>query len=389
MALSIVIILLYFALFFLLFTSIILIRNRFELTSLPEEKSTKSKKISVCIPARNEEEHISILLESLEQQKWPDFEVHVLDDQSTDMTYHIAESYQKKFTGRFFVHRGEDKPDDWLGKPWACHQLQKKCDGDILLFLDADTRLYPGAISRVASSFDQYDIDMLTVWPKQDLKTFWEKTVIPVVFYALVTLLPAIYVYRDPRWLPKSLRVKFRTKFAAACGQCLAFKREAYDAIGGHESVKNKVVEDVELAKQLKKNGFTLRMFDGIGTVSCRMYQNEGEIFEGLRKNFLEGFNNSLPAFLMAGLLHLVVYVLPFISIFFAIFLENSVLFFLSVSCISLILIHRLIISNWYRLDPIYSFTHPIGVLWFQWLAIVKIQDYVTGRSTQWKGRNV
>lgn len=389
MGLTIVYGLLGVALAFLFFTSFTLIRNRFELTSLNYDRQAKTRKISVCIPARNEENVISNLLSSLENQDWPQYEVHVMDDQSTDMTYSIAESYQKKYPGQFFAHRGQDKPDDWLGKPWACHQLSKKCDGNILLFLDADTKVKPGMLTRVASSFDIHDIDMLTVWPQQELRTFWEKVLIPIVYHALLTLLPAIYVYRDPRWLPRPLRVRFRDTFAAACGQCLAFRKEAYDAIGGHESVKNEIVEDVELAKQIKRNGFRLRMFDGIGTVTCRMYENEHEIFEGLRKNFLEGFNNSIPAFLAAAMLHLVVYILPFITFLVSIFTADAVLFTLSLSCIALIFIDRLILSAWYRMLPAYVLTHPLGVLWFQWLGIVKVWDYFSGRSAKWKGRDV
>lgn len=377
------------ALGFLFLTSFTLIRNRFELTSLNRNHQAKTRKISVCIPARNEENVLGNLLSSLENQDWPEYEVHIMDDQSSDMTYSIAESYQKKYPGTYFVHRGQDKPDDWLGKPWACHQLSKKCDGNILLFLDADTKVKPDMLSRLASSFDIHHIDMLTIWPQQELQTFWEKVLIPIVYHALLTLLPAIYVYRDPRWLPRPLRVRFRDTFAAACGQCLAFRKEAYDAIGGHESVKSEIIEDVELAKQVKRKGFRLRMFDGIGTITCRMYQSEQEIFEGLRKNFLEGFNNSIPAFLAAALLHLVVYILPFITLIVSIFTEDAVLFFLSLSCITLIFIDRLILSAWYRMLPVYVLTHPLGVLWFQWLGLVKVWDYFSGKSVKWKGRDL
>lgn len=377
------------ALAFLLLTSFTLIRNRYEMTSLNKQEHEETRKISVCIPARNEEYNIGKLLSSLENQNWDNYEVHVLDDQSADLTFTIAESYQKKHPGTFFVHKGEKKPDDWLGKPWACHQLSQKCDGEILLFLDADTRVKPGMLGGVVSSFETHGIDMLTVWPEQELETFWEKVVIPVVYYALLTLLPAVYVFRDPRWLPKPFREKFRTTFAAACGQCIAFRRDSYEAIGGHEAVKDKIVEDVELAKEIKRRGFTMRMFDGIGSVSCRMYQNEKEIFEGLRKNFLEGFSNSIPAFIASAFLHLIVFVLPIITLVLSLFTEDALLFFLSISCIGLMLMQRMILSFWYGMQPLYSLTHPIGVLWFQWLAIVKIHDVLTGTSATWKGRNI
>lgn len=390
MALQIITWLLFVSLFYLLITSAVFLRNRFELTSLYTELPSDFKPfISICIPARNEETSIYQLLHTLEKQALVKYQVHVLDDQSSDQTFKIAESFQKKYPQQFFAHKGKEKPDGWLGKPWACYQLSKKTDADIIVFLDADTELQPGALQKIAATFDHYNLDMLTVWPRQKLFTFWEQTIIPVVHYTLFSVLPSIYVYRHPKWMPSFLRKKMSPKFAAACGQCLAFTREAYEAIGGHKSVKDKVLEDVELAKMIKKKGFVLRMFDGIGSVSCRMYHNEKEIFEGLRKNFLLGFNNFIPAFILTGVLHLVVFVLPFISIFISLFTFNRIIFFLSAASISLILIQRLILAIWFKINPLFSFTHPIAVLWFEWLAVVKIRDYLGGRSTNWKGRNV
>lgn len=390
MALQIITWLLFFTLFYLLVTALIFLRNRFDLTPLVSEaNSDQQTTISVCIPARNEEDTIGALLSSLADQTWANYTVHVLDDQSTDRTFEIADSYQKKYPDKFYVHSGVDKPDDWLGKPWACQQLSKKSDGELLLFLDADTEVRPEILEHTVYSMDKYDLDMLTVWPRQKLVTFWEKTIIPVFFYTLLSLLPSIYVYRIPRWMPKRLRQKMAPKFAAACGQCLAFRRDTYEKIGGHESVKDQVVEDVELAKVIKEHGYTLRMFNGIGSISCRMYNNEKEIFEGLRKNFLLGFKNNIPAFVAAGILHLIVFVLPFITFIISFLLFDPVIFFLSVASISIILIERLILAIWYKINPFYAFTHPLAVLWFQVLAIVKIRDYYSGRTTVWKGRKV
>lgn len=387
----ILVLLLFFSLFYLLSTSLVLIRNRFDLTELaePEITSKSAPKISVCIPARNEESVIGNLLNSVLNQDWHPFDVHVLDDQSEDNTLAILESYQDKFPDRMFIHHGQPRPDNWLGKPWACHQLSELCDGEILLFLDADTTLNQKSLQRIKASLEHYNLDMLTVWPRQILNTFWEKTVIPLIYYALVTLLPAIYVYRHPRWMPSFLQKIFAPKFAAACGQCIAFTREAYNKINGHKSVKNEVVEDVELAKNIKKRGLTMRMFHGIGAISCRMYEGEKEMFDGLRKNFLAGFNNSLPVFITAALLHLLVFVLPFFTLIAAFLVGNIAMLYLSVASIGLILLHRLILSVWFRWDPLYSFTHPLGVLWFQRLGIIKVIDFVKGRKSSWKGRDV
>ena len=385
--------LLFFALFYLLATSIILLRNRIDLTPLPvnseDIQDTKKPSVSVCIPVRNESHNIGTLLESLRFQNYHHFDVHVLDDHSEDETVRIVQSFREDFSEKLHLHEGKEKPEGWLGKTWACHQLGKKADGDILLFLDADTELKPGSLQGITAAFDHYQTDMVTVWPYQKTETFWEKAVIPLIYYTLVTLLPAIYVYRDPRWMPSILKNKFRPLFAAACGQCIAFKKEVYNKINGHEAVKNQIVEDVELAKITRRSGSRMRMFHGVGSISCRMYLNQKEMFEGFRKNFFAGFNHSLALFFLAMVLHLIVFILPFITVFYAIFAGLPTIFFLSAACIGLVLLHRLILALWFRWDPLYSFSHPLGVLWFQRLGLIKVVDYFTRRKVFWKGRKV
>lgn len=368
-----------------------LIRNRFEFLPLRNQDPSQESqpRISVCVPARNEEANIGRLLQSVCGQSYPDFELLVLDDQSSDRTPEIIDSLQEKHPYRVKKITGRDKPNDWLGKPWACQQLAGRANGDILLFLDADTKLYPGMLHQIAGAFHQYNLDVITVWPGQEMKSFWEKLIIPLIYYSLVTFLPAKYVYRSPRWLPPGLRKVFGPYFAAACGQCIGFKTDAYEAIGGHESVKNCIVEDVELAKRAKQLGLTLRMFEGLGSISCRMYQSENEIFNGLRKNFFAGFNRSVLFFVLMGLLHLVVYVIPFLTLPYSVVISSAVLFNVSAAAVSIILIHRMILSHWFRWDPAYGFLHPLAVLWFQRLALVCLFDYYSGRKVLWKNRNI
>jgi chlorobactene glucosyltransferase len=158
---------------------------------------------------------------------------------------------------------------------------------------------------------------------------------------------------------------------------------------GGHERVKKEIVEDVELAKIVKRSGLKMRMFQGTGSVSCRMYRNESEMFEGLRKNFLAGFNHSIPFFSLAMILHVIVFILPFFTLIISVILGEATLFFLSAACIGLVWLHRLIMAIWFRWDPIYSFLHPVGVLWFQRLGIVNMVDFFTRKNVEWKGRKV
>lgn len=376
---------------YLCITSFILLRNRLHFTTLEtvSQNFNQFEKISVCIPARNEENNIGQLLASLTEQTYPDFDVHVLDDRSEDRTSEIVRSYRDRYPALIHLHYGKPKPANWLGKPWACKQLSEYCTGDYIVFLDADTQLMTQTLHRIFISFRTYQLDMLTLWPRQILGSFWEKTVIPLIYYALLTLLPAIYVYRDPKWMPGFLKKRMRPSFAAANGQCLAFKKKTYLEIGGHKSVKNKIVEDVELAKNIKAMGYKLRMFNGLDSIQCRMYRSEKEMFQGLRKNFLAGFSNSISLFILFALIHLVVFILPFITLMVSLIMGYSILQFYSVIPVSIILLHRLWLSNWFKWNPLYSFLHPVGVLWFQRLGIVKIIDRLLDRKSEWKGRKV
>jgi len=394
-------------------TTPVLLRNRFELTRLPvgagqkpKEKQNENRKkdtvvpssaLSVCIPVRNEELVIESLLESLRQQTSMPLEILVLDDQSEDRTPELLRKEKERFEGErvdgshqpLILLQGEPKPPEWLGKPWACHQLAKHARGDLLLFLDADTLAEPTLLERIETVFQQQDLSMITIWPHQILGSFWEKTVIPLMYYALVTLLPSIYVYRSPRWMPPPFRRTFRSAFAAACGQCIAFRRDAYDAIGGHESVRMEVVEDVELAKRALARGLRLRMFEGVTSLRCRMYRSPQEMFQGFRKNFLAGFGNHLPLFLSAALIHIAVFLMPFLILPYAIFSHQPLLILLSAGAIGLLLAHRLLLASWFQWNPVYGLLHPLGVLWFQRLGLTKVLDHLLRREHHWKGRSV
>lgn len=381
--------LLLFSVFYLLLTSVILIRNRFELTPLPVPKENEDIFTSILIPARNEEKHIQNCIQYACNQDYSQFEVIVLNDNSTDRTIEILEVLERKYPAKLSIINGVEKPAEWLGKPWACKQLADASNGEILLFIDADVTIHPETLSRINSAFRQYNLDMLTVWPRQILKTFWEQTIIPLVYYALVSLLPAIYTYRPPRWMPKFLAVKTRKYFSAACGQFLAFRRESYQLIGTHEAVKNRIVEDVALARLILKRGLRARMFEGFNTVSCRMYTDESEIRNGFRKNFFAGFGYNYLLFLIAAILHLVVFIFPFLIFPYSLLTDAPVWLFLSTVSIAVILLHRLILSIWFNWNPLYSLTHPLGVLWFQYLGIITLRDKFFKNKIVWKDRSL
>ncbi|MEX2477266.1 MAG: glycosyltransferase [Gracilimonas sp.] len=380
-------ILLYVAAFYLSFTIFVFLRNWFEFRSLDELPSSNPEAknaplASICIPARNEEAVIDRCVTSALKQDYPNFEVLVLNDNSTDGTTKILDKLSGIINNLHHL-KGEDKPCDWLGKPWACHQLSAHAKGKHLIFIDADVWLDESAITKAVNALK--NSDPITVWPKQQVVTFWEKLIIPMIYYGLYSLLPAKYVEQNPKWLPKDLRDKMAPKFAAACGQFIAFNRNTYDEIGGHTSVKQEIVEDVELSKTIKRNGNSIIMYDGVGTVNCRMYRSHKEIFEGLRKNFFVGFGRNTPLFLFMAALQLIVYVLPF----YALFTGTEAQQMFSLILIGIIFLQRWMLDYKFKWNPLISILQPLTILWFEILAIRCLWDHFTGKKAQWKGREV
>lgn len=380
-------ILLYVAASYLAFTIFVFVRNWFEFRSLRKVTSSnpESKKaplVSICIPARNEEAVIERCVTSALKQDYPNFEVLVLNDNSTDNTTHILDKLSGIINNLHHLS-GKPKAEDWLGKPWACHQLSEQANGEFLIFIDADVWLDEDAISKAFSALQSSD--SITVWPKQHVVTFWEKLVIPMIYYGLYSLLPAKYVEQNPKWLPWKLRNKSGPHFAAACGQFIAFNRKAYDAIGGHTSVKQEIVEDVELSKAIKRHGLKITMFDGVGTVHCRMYRSHKELFEGLRKNFFAGFGRNTPLFLFMAAMQFIVYVLPFLILFTGNY--DQQLF--AGTLIALILLQRWMMDLKFGWNPLLSLLQPFTILWYEVLGIRCLWDHYTGRKANWKGREV
>lgn len=381
----------YIALGYLLITTGILYLNRLDFLPLPPTSNNyfdrQAPQVSICIPARNEAESIDRCVQSAVGQQYPNHKVYVLDDGSTDGTSEILEKLADDFGSKLSVISGTPKPDGWLGKSWACHQLSQQATGDILLFIDADTWLESEATAKVVRAMGRDVVDLITLWPEQKLGSFWEKTVIPLVYFALLTLLPARYVHKLPDWWPSLLKKKLAPAFAAACGQFMAFRRKAYEAIGGHQSVKNHVVEDVELAKNIRRGGFSMKMYHGSNTVHCRMYSSAQELWEGFRKNFLAGFNNNIVLFAMMSLLHIIAFLLPALALPFLLVWGSAKALTLCATAVALMLLQRFIIDRWFQWNPWYGLMHPVGVGWFQLLGLQTLKDYFDDNKVTWKDR--
>jgi chlorobactene glucosyltransferase len=238
-------------------------------------------RISVCVPARNEERGIRACLQSLLDQDYPDFEVIAVDDHSTDRTGEIMRDLEKE-NSRLKVLQGKDLPEGWLGKPFALTQAFKKAGGEYLLFTDADPVFECHALNTAVGAMRDRELDLLTLMPQAKFGSFWERAVQPVIF-GFIASLTRFEKVNDPDH-----------EKAIGFGAFLMFRRNAYEKIGGHEAGKADVLEDVLIAKRAKRAGLKLLVADAKQLFSIRMYFGLKEIWIGWRKNMFFAMRRSV-----------------------------------------------------------------------------------------------
>ncbi|HLN21103.1 MAG TPA: glycosyltransferase family 2 protein [Bacteroidales bacterium] len=261
---------------------VVAVVNLFTVTHLPYTGIITDKKISVLIPARNEEINLGNLLPDLYSQPYRNIEVIVFDDLSDDGTASIAESFSKK-DARFRLIRSKGLPGGWLGKNHACHSLSLEATGEYFLFLDADVRVGGNLIGDAMSYSETSSCDLVSIFPMQLIKTWGEWITVPAMNYILVTLLPLMLV-----------RYSRFSSLAAANGQFMFFKARAYRETFPHEMMKNNKVEDILIARYFKKTRRKVSCLLGDERISCRMYSSLAESVNGFSKNVIEFFGGSI-----------------------------------------------------------------------------------------------
>ncbi len=236
--------------------------------------------ISIVVPMRNEEPNLGRCLEGLLNQDYKNYEIIAVDDRSTDNTLALLKEIARNHK-RLSVIEGGELPEGWIGKNFAIKQGVLRARGEYLLFIDADTRAEPELLSSSLAYLRKQGLDMLSLVPFQEVESFWERVVQPIVFIAISSAYPSDRV-NDPA-----------SEQASACGQFILVSRRAYEAVGGHEAIRDKIVEDFELAKLLKQNGYRIGIADGRKLIRTRMYRDMGEIWEGWTKNIFPGIGHS------------------------------------------------------------------------------------------------
>jgi glycosyltransferase involved in cell wall biosynthesis len=238
--------------------------------------------VSVLIPARNEESNIVECVRSVLASRDVILEVLVLDDQSTDGTAGLVKKLAEEDQRVRLVH-GAPLPEGWCGKQYACHQLARLAHFEHLAFLDADVRLHPDALARMIRFLHTSGAGLVSGFPQQITITWLEKLVLPLIHYILLGFLP-IGLMRRKRWVG----------LGAGCGQWFVTTQKAYQAVGGHESIRQSRHDGLTLPRAYRRGGFHTDLADATGLAWCRMYRSAAEVWNGLAKNAREGMANSL-----------------------------------------------------------------------------------------------
>ncbi len=335
--------------------------------------------VGVCIPARNEQDNIGACVRAILASDYPNLRVVVYDDQSDDQTPRIIDELIKQDprVGRAPTRALEA---GWVGKQWACWQLAQASHSDLLLFLDADVRLEPDCIRRAVNAREELKAELLSTFPRQVTGTIGEALLVPMIFFILLSYLPFGRMRRCSPPDPNA---------SAACGQFILVSRAAYMEVGGHQTCKDSMHEGVKLPRVFRRAGYHTDLFDGTGSLSCRMYRGLLGSWRGFAKNAYEGLGS--PGLLIfITLVHAVAHVLPWVVLLATLIAGAvpSIAFGLSLAAVLVSMAQRVVLCLRFRHSPALAIAHPISVTLMtlvQWHSFLLA---LTGRRG-WRGRTL
>lgn len=240
--------------------------------------------VSVIVPARDEEMNIERCVRSILASIYPALEVIVVDDQSRDRTGEIARGVAAG-DARAHVLETPPLPAGWFGKQWACATGARAAHGELLCFTDADTTHAPDLLARAVNAMRRRGAELLSVAGRQEMHGFWERVVQPYVFAILLVRYGSTEAVSRAR----------RPEDVIANGQFILVRRESYEALGGHEAVRDLVAEDLALAQRFQKHGRRLALVMGEDQLSTRMYDSFRALVRGWAKNIYAGGRHAMP----------------------------------------------------------------------------------------------
>lgn len=336
--------------------------------------------LSVIIPARNESLQVETVVRSVLASTYAPLHVIVVDDRSTDDTAAKVEAIAAT-DPRLTLVRGASLPQGWYGKPWACQQGANAATGEILLFTDADTQHEPALLGHAVGALVASHAALLTVAPRQVIIGFWERVI-----------MPQIWVMLGLRFHPDTVNNARKQRDVIANGQFMLFRREAYEALGGHAAVRGEVVEDLALGRLVYRSGSVLRFAFAYELMRTRMYRNLRDIIEGWSKNLYIGGRLSytdeplLRALAPVGMmLHELFWLLPFLVLVLALLGVLPGMLAPAAVATALGALFWGLIAFGMKAPPWYGLAFPLGAA--MTLYILLRSMWRGRRQVEWRGR--
>lgn len=236
-----------------------------------EDSSKSTPRVSIILPARNEEEFLGRCLESLSEQDYENYEIIAIDDSSDDSTGKIISQYAKSNSKIIHVS-ARPKPEGWMGKNWACMEGYRKATGDLLLFTDADTKHSKNTISLAVAHLISFNLDALSAIPKMSTFDFWTKISLPMISTFLHTRFSALNVNNPSK------------KTAYFFGSFFIMKKKTYDEIGMHKGVKHEIIEDGALGKKAKDLGYKIKIVRGEHLIDAVWARDKTTLWDALKR---------------------------------------------------------------------------------------------------------
>ncbi len=343
----------------------------------PQAASKPLPMVSVLIPARDEAKSIQAAVASVLASTGVVFEVIVMDDCSTDETPSIVRRLADSNANLRLEH-APSLPQGWNGKQHACWSLAHAAKGEVLCFVDADVRLAPEALSRMANFLLQKDAALVSGFPRQITGTWMERLLLPLIHFVLLGFLPI-----------SQMRKGHDPHFAAGCGQFMMVRRDAYLSSGGHAAIRATMHDGLLLPRLLRHAGYRTDLADLTDLATCRMYTDWRQVWQGLAKNATEGIADPV-RILPISLLLLLGQVMPFVLAIW-LWLRGGA----STPIVGLVLIAigsawlpRLLASVRFRQNWQGALLHPLGIvvlLAVQWYALTR---KLMGGAVSWKERS-
>lgn len=332
--------------------------------------------VSILVPLRDEERNVSGLIESFKKLTYPNIEILLLDDHSTDQTLNLLYQHTRN-DQRFTIIQGKDLPNEWTGKVYACHQLSERARGNDLLFHDADLRLSPDAIQAALSLMKKRKASMLTGFPHFPVSLFLEKLLVPLQHFVVHFHLPLAPANKTT--LPS---------FTAAHGAFIMVRKEAYKLVGGHASIKDTLLDDIDLAKEFKKKGQKVLLANITNKVTCYMYQTNREVWEGFTKNLFPGLGRSRFLIMILFIFYGLFYVGPLVLLLVGLytFMIDSLQLTLFIPYL-LIVLQKGWIDRRTNQKMTLAFLMPLSAIAFMALLIHSMRTGLKQKGYVWKGR--